>query len=184
MPARQKYPWAEIEAEIFSDNRPLNYKEIARKWNVPLDRVRTRSNRQGWKERKEAVGSLVREERTENIRQNCLAQVKRIDRMSLNIVERLLAEVNSRLEESRKRRERGEESGLRCSDLIALGKVVTISLEMGKYRHGDIGHALDVLVEAGIVPEEIQPQIVVAIDQMEMALSEHLKKAFSGRIPD
>ena len=184
MPARQKYPWAEIEADIFSDNRPLDYKEIARKWNIPLDRVRTRSNRERWKERKQGVQLLVREERKKNVRENCLGQVFGIDMVSLDVAEALLTEVSSRLEDTRRRRERGEESGLRCSDLVALGRVATMASELARYHHGDLGTALNTLVEAGIIPEKIVPQILFALDESETNLSESLKRAFFGRIPD
>lgn len=184
MPARRKYPWDEIEAEIFTDDRPLNYKEIAQKWSIPIDRVRARSNREKWKEKKQSAQSLVVEERKKNIHENCLEKVFRADIATLNIAEMLLNEIAARLINVQKRREWDEDSVLRASDLLSLARTTEIAVGLGRYHHGDLGMALNVLIDGGILPREILPQVLMAVEESEVKLEETLRKAFQGRLPD
>lgn len=185
MAGHRKYPWDEIEAEVFADDRPVDYKQISQKWNIPIDRVRVRSTRKGWNQKKEGVQALVREERKQNIQQTCLDKVFRADVAILEISEMLLGEVASRLTEARERRNRGEDSDLRATDLLSLARSTAVAAELGRgYHHGDVGMALSVLVDGGILPQEIVPQTLTAIEESEKKLAVALKKAFQGRIPD
>lgn len=184
MVAPRKYPWSEVEAQIFSDDRPLDYQEISQKWNIPVDRVRARANRDGWREKKQSVQSLVAKERKKNIHENCLDKVFRADVATLNIAEMLLSEVEGRLTDARIRRERGDDFEMRASDILSLARTTAAAAELNRYHHGDIGIALNTLIECGILPEDLLPQVLMAIEESEVRLAETLKMAFQGRLPD
>lgn len=183
MPAHQKYSWKKIEDDIFSDDRPLDYKEVSEKWNVPVYLVKRRSKRLGWEERKQSINALVDDERRKNILENNLDRVTRIDRAVLALSEALLADA-SRSFKILTEINKTENVPTSANQLIGYGRAASIAADLARYHHGDLGVALNTLVEAGIIPEDVTPQVLITIEESEINLSRELQKVFSGRVPD
>ncbi|NEQ64468.1 MAG: hypothetical protein F6K21_03000 [Symploca sp. SIO2D2] len=178
MPRQSKHNWKAIEETILHNEEPLNYKEIAAKYEVPYDQLRQRASKHKWRSRHEEFLAQVRQERERRQFEDLSDDFYKIDKAVVKITEALLLQVQRILKEAQK------SEPMKTQELKQLTDTVAKIREINDFSHGDIAIALKHLVVHNIIPDDIVPQVVDSLRQSEELLKDSLSKAFQGRIPD
>jgi len=179
-----KYDWTGVEEYVLR-KKEINYKELSRRFDIPVSSIKHRSSIYKWRQ-KIAMGTqrefstgdrgIPRDEIVAAIR--TATAWDRIDASAGRLCEALLRQVMLNVNASQ------DDRPIDTKSLNQLVNSTVAIVHLARSVKGDIGQALGVFTEAGLLPEDYAPQLLEAIESGDRALREGLKKVFTGQVPD
>lgn len=176
MPA-PKYDWKRIEAEVLRNEFSFDYDAIADKYDIPRQLIYNRACQHKWRERHREFLIELKKQRDRDRIAEISQTYSKLDNAALKILEGLLRQVSLHLIDAQKesRKIEPEQIGRLTTSFRQLMDVL-------KSSKGDTAVALTQLVNNGIMPPDLVPQILGILEQNDINTSEQLTTAFQGRV--
>lgn len=183
---RPKYNWHGVEEYVLRKGE-IDYQDLSRRFDIPASSLRFRACTRKWRDKiEERKKSGFFSTSQKPSRDDIIGAVRtasawdRIDASAGRLCEALLRQVMLNISVNGNRDDRP-------LDPRSLGSLVNSTatiINLARSIKGDVGQAIGVFTEAGLMPEDYAPQLLAAIEASDNALKDGLKKVFTGNIPD
>ena len=167
--AKKNQNWKAIEIEYLHSPEKLSLKDIADKYGVNYGTLTNRAARENWRQMRENLESKIAFQNHQEMlsqRQQFVSGINRCAGLLLQQIEVIC----------------GRSEGLSSREIAAIASSLKQLKEINS--DSDLGKSLANLIDNGVIPPNLYPQILETLDNQETQLLNKMGNIFRSNCPD